>query len=202
MVPWVFIVFSFIRILERKREKEATPSMELVMQYRRDDRPEYSINDARSILRQFFKWFLKFFTAVGFFVGFSLLTFGLLWLVELAWDATSWTWRIIYGAIPVLIVGSIACLIIVLVFTRLRLIMSDSYLWLRLQWPREPLSRPWIAERYKQFKSDFWRARFVAELRSIKVDDKDWPLGPPYTDDTPAAAELARLDERWRGLDR
>jgi hypothetical protein len=84
----------------------------------------------------------------------------------------------------------------------LKPLFQDAIVWFRQQRPRQPVSRAWIAENYNKFSSVTWRTLFVERLRKYKVDDSDWPAGPPYTDDSRAAAELARLDERWRGLDR
>lgn len=128
---------------------------------------------------------------------------GLVWLGNKAYVATTWKWRIIYGLFPALAAAAMLGGVIYGTLMTLRPFVRDVTIWSRSRKLRHTrVSRPWIAQRYAEFHSGMGRAAFVAGLRTCKVDDSDWPAGPPYTDDSRAAAELARLDERWRGLDR
>jgi hypothetical protein len=66
----------------------------------------------------------------------------------------------------------------------------------------EIVKRSWISEVWRNLELAQSRRLFVERLVSVRKVEWEWPGAPPYTGNDWASAELARLDERWRGLER
>jgi hypothetical protein len=64
------------------------------------------------------------------------------------------------------------------------------------------MTRAWIASMLGPLVLLSSRRLFVERLAVVQRIEGEWPVGPPYTQNDWASAELARLDEKWRGLDR
>lgn len=114
----------------------------------------------------------------------------------------SWI-RIICQAISFLFLSLCSLVTIVgVIFLAIIPILKDFLYLHQINRPQEPFSRSWISEVYLRLESQKGKQSFVKSLRRISVTDEDWSSVPPYNDDSRASVELARLDERWRGLDR
>jgi NACHT conflict system protein/NACHT domain-containing protein len=66
------------------------------------------------------------------------------------------------------------------------------------------ISREQIAEIINRLRTDYYRMKFVKSLEMQSITPKgDWPAGDIFnTASDPAITTLARLEERWLGLDR
>jgi hypothetical protein len=71
-------------------------------------------------------------------------------------------------------------------------------------WPKQTsaTTRQRIAAVWDSLNLRTSRRIFVGRLGFASAVSGDWPADPPYKDDDWASGQLARLDERWRGLQR
>lgn len=74
----------------------------------------------------------------------------------------------------------------------------------RMLQPNATLTRQQISEQFYGFKTDKWRLKYVQSLQGSRIStNSQWPDGKiPTVNHDEASTLLARLEEKWLGLDR
>ena len=144
---------------------------------------------------------------VAFGVAGSILS-GVIWLVktyvlsriELPEMSVPEPLQVAFGAFVLL---AIAAALLVGLFNFFKFFW-DEHRRLRRFRPDVEMTRGQIAEFFHGFKTEHWRLKFVRSLQSVKVQPNSlWPDGKlPRVGNDEASTLLAKLEERWLGLDR
>jgi hypothetical protein len=176
-----------------------------------EDIPRRTWNDRLGGVRRWGYWAFGAIVAIVFAIGLALVVGGVEWLLAhfagSAWAATIngyvvSGWGILVGAS--LAVSALAGLIDILVrWARDRKVLATDRERLEAFKSADNSTRALIAAHFEEFQTEKGREKFVRWLNAQRLEATgEWPGGRPPNLGGNASSLLARLEHRWRKLDR
>jgi hypothetical protein len=129
-----------------------------------------------------------------------------LYLGWLAFFQQTWALRIVFGLLPALLLLFLARGLIKFflpaLLGALKMSIVDAFKLRRMRKAGLPLTRVALFSQWSDLKTQWSKLVFVKRLESLHEISGEWPDLPPYCSDGLAESKIARLEERWRRLNR
>jgi hypothetical protein len=158
-------------------------------------------------------WFISIYRSI--FANLNKLVSGLIVIVGivlplyLGWQAfhqQTWVMRIVFGVLPTLLLlilaGAFIKFLLTDLLSALKVSVVDAFKLRRLRKAGLPLTRVELFSQWSELKSQWSKLVFVKRLEFLQEISGEWPGLPPYASNGLAESKIARLEERWRRLNR